>query len=182
MRQSLGQDGGMPKKIPSTERDRARKLLLTEVDRLMTTEYPNYTECEEATAHVMRLLAQARRDGLLEGAKSARLLRDVKIDIGVGKFYQSSTVSSHTYDRLAALMAERPGWTLVRMFEVGLTAIAAAESGDSTALSFTLQQKPEPRIELVGNDTALSRRLTLPANPRGRRKSRAPQATAKKRP
>lgn len=169
------------KSSPSSTKllDEKRRVLLAAVNRLMTTEYATYTECENATSAVMKLLATARREGLLVGGGKAPP-SEVKMQIRIGELSQISWMPSETYDRLATLLSERPLWSLARLFEIGLVAVAAAESGDATAMSFTRQApEPETRIALVDNDVVS--RLTLPASPRGHRKSRAPRAKARKR-
>lgn len=159
--------------------DEKRRVLLAAVNRLMTTEYATYSECESATSAVMKLLASARREGLLVSGNKAPP-SEVKMQIRIGEFSQISWMPSDTYDRLATLLSVRPAWSLARLFEIGLIAVAAAESGDSAAMSFTHQPpEPETRIKLVDNDVVS--RLTLPASPRDRRKSRAPRAKARKR-
>lgn len=56
--------------------------------------------------------------------------KGVKVQIRIGELVESSVISPALYSKLAKLLAERP-YSLMRLFEVGVTAVAVAHSTTS---------------------------------------------------
>lgn len=149
----------MKKNDNETSAGKQRRVLLAKVHSLLTTEYPTYEECENATNEVVLLLHKARRDGLLEQATS----KGVTFDITIGAMVERTVISRELYERLGTFLAAQPH-SLARLFEIGCVAVMAAFTGDETALRLIREDRPGSQVKS-----------------RARRKGRAPTKAKRQR-